>query len=54
MKVTLTRAHDNPPPIRQALPRRDWMDDTYNKHAYKCLPMTSANIHGWELELQKM
>lgn len=53
MKVTLTRAHNNPPPIRQALPRRDWMDETYKKHAYKCLPMTSANINGWELELQQ-
>ena len=53
MKVTLTRAHDNPPPVRQALPRRDWMDDTYKKHAYKCLPMTSANINGWELVLQQ-
>jgi hypothetical protein len=29
------------------------MDDTYKKHAYKCLPMTSANVHGWELVLQQ-
>lgn len=53
MKVTLTQTHQNPPTIRQARPRRDWMDDTYKKHAYKCLPMTSANTHGWELVLQQ-
>ena len=29
------------------------MDDTTNKHAYKCLPLTAANVHGWELQLQQ-
>jgi hypothetical protein len=29
------------------------MDDTYRKHAYKCMPMTAANINGWELVLQQ-
>jgi|GEM_PF-1216722 len=53
MDVTLTRSHQNPPTIRQATPRRDWMDDTYNKHAYKCLPLTEANVNGWELVLQQ-
>jgi hypothetical protein len=27
------------------------MDDTYKKHAYQCLPMTFANVYGWELVL---
>ena len=53
MKVTLTRTHQNPPVIAQSRPRRDWMDDTYNKHAYKCLPLTAANTHGWEMQLQQ-
>ncbi len=52
MKVSLTRTHQNPPQIRQCLVRRDWMDDTYNKHAYKCLPLTEANTSGWEMVLQ--
>ena len=51
--VTLTRGHQCPPEIRQLSPRRDWMDQTYRKHAYKCLPVTSANVHGWELLLQQ-
>lgn len=53
MQVTVTRTHQNPPPIRQAEVRRDWMDDTYKKHAYKCLPLTEANVNGWELVLQQ-
>ena len=25
------------------------MDETYKKHAYQCLPMTTANVLGWEM-----
>ncbi|MEL6344266.1 MAG: DUF6065 family protein [Myxococcota bacterium] len=35
--------------IHPASPRRDWMDATPNQHAYKCLPLTIANSHGWEI-----
>jgi hypothetical protein len=50
---TLTRTHQNPPEIKQSRIKRDWMDNTYNKHAYQCLPMTVANVSGWELILQQ-
>lgn len=53
MEVTLTRTHQNPPKIKQANVRRDWMDETYKKHAYKCLPLTEANVNGWEVALQQ-
>jgi len=53
VKVSLTRTHQNPPEIRQAAVRRDWMDDTYKKHAYKCLPLTEANVNGWDMILQQ-
>ncbi|MEO2158460.1 MAG: DUF6065 family protein [bacterium] len=53
MEVNLIRNHQNPPEIRQSRPRRDWMDESYKKHAYKCLPLTSANTHGWEVILQQ-
>ncbi len=53
MKVALTRTHQNPPEIKQSRPRREWMDGTHNKHAYKCLPLTSANVNGWEIVLQQ-
>ena len=33
--------------IRPAERRRDWMDQTFQKAAYQCLPLTIANTHGW-------
>jgi len=27
--------------------KRDWMDDTYDKHAYNCFPVTLTNRLGW-------
>lgn len=29
--------------------RRDWMDETQNRFAYRCLPLSMANTTGWEL-----
>jgi hypothetical protein len=52
-KVTITKTHQSPPEIRQSRLKRDWMDETYNKHAYKCMPMAAANVNGWELVLQQ-
>ena len=51
VKVNLKRTYNNPPEIRQSRINRDWMDETYKKHAYQCLPMTVANVYGWELVL---
>lgn len=53
MKVRLTRNHQTAPRIEQSRIKRDWMDDTHNKHAYQCLPMTAANVMGWELVLEE-
>jgi len=50
-KITLTKTHQNSPEIKQSRVRRDWMDNTYKNHAYQCLPLTSANVNGWELIL---
>ena len=50
-RVTLTKTHQNPPQIVQSRIKRDWMDATYKKHAYQCLPVTTANVSGWELIL---
>jgi hypothetical protein len=33
--------------IRPASSRRDWMDATGNHFAYRCLPLSIANAHGW-------
>lgn len=37
------------PRIRPGTPRRPWMDATNERYAYRCLPLTIANSHGWEL-----
>jgi hypothetical protein len=29
--------------------KRDWMDNTPEKHAYRCFPVTQANMIGWNL-----
>lgn len=50
-KITLTKTYQNPPEIKQSRIRRDWMDETYKNHAYNCLPLTSANVNGWEIVL---
>ncbi|EHL97407.1 hypothetical protein HMPREF9946_04203 [Acetobacteraceae bacterium AT-5844] len=35
------------PPIHPAPVRRDWMDASPQGFAYRCLPLTIANSHGW-------
>ena len=50
-QITITKTHQNAPLIKQSRIKRDWMDNTYKKHAYNCLPLTSANVNGWELIL---
>lgn len=35
--------------IRPASNRRDWMDATRDRFAYRCLPLSIANAHGWVL-----
>lgn len=33
--------------------KRDWMDVTSEKHAYRCFPVTQANVIGWSLSCEK-
>jgi hypothetical protein len=37
------------PKIRPGAARRDWMDGSPESFAYRCLPLTIANSHGWEI-----
>ena len=39
----------DPPPIVPASGRRQWMDVTQDRFAYRCLPMVIANASGWEV-----
>lgn len=37
------------PRIRPATRRRAWMDATPESFAYRCLPLSISNAHGWEI-----
>lgn len=50
-KIVVRRTLKTASPIKQSRVNREWMDSTYNKHAYQCAPMTTANVLGWELSL---
>ncbi len=35
--------------ITPASIKRDWMDNTSEKHAYRCFPVTQSNLVGWNI-----
>lgn len=39
--------------ISQMPIKRDWMDKTSERHAYRCFPVTQANVVGWSLSCTK-
>ncbi len=39
--------------ISQMSVKRDWMDETSERHAYRCFPVTQANVVGWSLSCTK-
>lgn len=44
------RLHDQDPmPLVPAARQRDWMDNTAQKFAYRCLPLLIANQAGWHI-----
>jgi Family of unknown function (DUF6065) len=40
---------DHPVDIRPARNDRNWMNQTPDAYAYRCLPLSIANGHGWEI-----
>lgn len=42
---------DNPFDIKRSEAHREWMDETPNKFAYRCLPLVIANQYGWTLQV---
>jgi hypothetical protein len=49
MKLIAYMIGDQALDIRPAPAERQWMDETDQRHAYRCLPLTIANAHGWEI-----
>lgn len=49
--LTLYQIYPSAPKIRPAQAQRAWMDETPDRFAYRCLPLSIANATGWELPL---
>lgn len=49
MKLLCYALHNFAPKLIAAPQRRLWMDDFADRHAYRCLPLSIANSHGWEV-----
>ena len=49
MKLTFYAMEKGSARLRPAPPTRQWMDETSEAFAYRCLPLNIANAHGWEL-----
>lgn len=39
--------------LRANKPTRQWMDETSESFAYRCLPLNIANAHGWSFHLKQ-
>ena len=51
MRLQCYRVRPDAPPLTPAVARREWMDRSNDRFAYRCLPLTMANASGWELRL---
>src|ERR1700730_4059402 len=49
MRLKCYALYPNPPRLVPARPERAWMEAFPARHAYRCLPLTIANSHGWEI-----
>jgi hypothetical protein len=50
-KLIAYRIHAAAQRIVPGRQRRSWMDETHQRFAYRCLPLTIANAIGWEILL---
>ncbi len=49
MELTAYALDSLPMEIRPAPLERDWMENSKERFAYRCLPLNIANAHGWEI-----
>jgi hypothetical protein len=46
-RIEIFKLHADGPTLHTAPSDRVWMDNTYDRAAYRCMPMTIANSAGW-------
>lgn len=49
LNISVEKTQDSKVTISPMSIKRDWMDVTPEKHAYRCFPVTQANMIGWNL-----
>jgi hypothetical protein len=49
LNISVEKQHGSLFEITPMLIKRDWMDETSGNHAYRCFPVTQANVVGWSL-----
>ncbi|HWA61015.1 MAG TPA: DUF6065 family protein [Caulobacteraceae bacterium] len=49
MKLEAFPTSARPPEIVPGRPQRAWMDKFFDRHPYRCLPLSMANSSGWEV-----
>lgn len=53
IEISVEKMHDSIFEIDQMSVKRNWMDQTSERHAYRCFPVTQANVIGWSLSCNK-
>jgi hypothetical protein len=48
-KITAYKKHDDSATLEPLSVKRDWMEQTAERHAYTCFPVTLTNSMGWSL-----
>ena len=51
MYLEVAKTINSPFLFKNATPQRNWMDETFSNHAYRCVPLVNANSYGWEIVL---
>lgn len=51
--IDVFKVSPNAANISQLPIQRDWMDETFDKHAYKCFPVSLTNGLGWGISFPK-
>lgn len=49
MNISVYKIPNHPVQIEQTPIKREWMEQTYDRHAYKCFPVSFANTIGWSI-----
>ena len=48
-RIEAFKVHEYAFDLVPSSPLRDWMDAFPDRHAYRCLPLSIANAHGWDV-----